>query len=75
MSKATPSKKAKATPKKAKAAGGENDDESPSKKSVKSVKDGKAKSKVKTEEGDEGVVESVEGPKGVALGGDPVWES
>lgn len=75
MSKATPSKKAKATPKKAKAAGGENDDESPSKKSVKSVKDGKAKSKVKIEEGDEGVVESVEGPKGVALGGDPVWES
>jgi len=75
VSKATPSKKAKATPKKAKAAGGENDDESPSKKSVKSVKDGKAKSKVKIEEGDEGVVESVEGPKGVALGGDPVWES
>ena len=72
MSKATPSKKAKATPKKAKAAAGEDDDESPSKKSVKG---GKAKSKVKTEEGDEGVVESVEGPKGVALGGDPVWES
>ena len=70
MSKATPSKKAKATPKKAKAAGGDEDEEaSPSKKG------GKAKPKVKTEEGDEGVVESVEGPKGVALGGDPVWES
>ena len=51
MSKATSSKKPKATPKKAKAAAGEDDDESPSKKSVKG---GKAKSKVKTEEGDEG---------------------
>ena len=56
------------TPKKAKAAGGENDDESPSKKA------GKAKPKVETEEGDE-VVESVEGPKGVALWDDPVLES
>lgn len=65
MSKATPSKEAKATPKKAKAAGGENDDESPSKET------GKAKPKVKTEEGEDEVVESVEGPKGAALGNDP----
>lgn len=59
MSKATPSKRAKATPKKAKTAGG---------------KGGKAKPKVKTEEGDEEVMGSVEGPEGVALGDNPVWE-
>ena len=69
MSKATPSKKAKATPKKAKAAGGEDGEESPSKKG------GKAKTKVKTEEGDDEVVNSVEGPDGIALGDDPVWGS
>ena len=57
------------TPKKAKAAGGENDDESPSKKA------GKVKPKVETEEGDDEVVESIEGPKGVALGIDPALES
>lgn len=64
MSKATPNKNAKATPKKAKAAGGEDDGESPSKKGVKG---GKAEPKVKTEDRDEGIVESVEGPKGIAL--------
>ncbi|GAB7322988.1 hypothetical protein MBLNU13_g05518t1 [Cladosporium sp. NU13] len=72
VGKATLSKKAKAMPKKAKAAGGEDDDESPTKKSVKG---GKAKPKVKTEEGAEEVVESVEGPKGIALCGDTVLES
>ena len=72
MSKATPSKKAKATPKNTKAAGGEDADETPSKKGVKG---GKAKPKVKVEEGEEEVVESVEGPKGIAPGDDPVWES
>jgi hypothetical protein len=30
---------------------------------------------VKTEEGDDEVVDSVEGPTGVALRDDPVWES
>lgn len=69
MSKATSSKKAKARPKKAKAAAGEDDDESPSKKGVKG---GKAGPKVKTEEEDEGIVESVEGPKGIALRDDSV---
>jgi hypothetical protein len=72
VSKATPSKKAKATPKKAKAAGGDEGDESASQKGVKG---GKAKPKVKTEEGDDEVVDSVEGPTGVALRDDPVWES
>jgi hypothetical protein len=67
VSKATPSKKAKATPKKVKAAGGEDGEESPSKKGGKG---GKAKLKVKTEEGDEEVVDSVEGPQGIALGDD-----
>jgi hypothetical protein len=67
VSKAPPSKKAKATPKKAKAAGGEDGEESPSKKGGKG---GKAKLKVKTEEGDEEVVDSVEGPQGIALGDD-----
>jgi len=71
VSKATPSKKAKATPKKAKAAGDEDGGESPSKKAGKSVK---AKPKVKTEQVEEEVVDSVEGPKGVALGDHPVWE-
>jgi hypothetical protein len=66
VSKATPNKKAKATPKKAKAAGGEDDDESPSKKG------GRAKLRVKTEDGDDEVVESVEGPKGIALRDDSV---
>jgi len=66
VSKATPSKKAKATPKKAKVAGGEEGGESPSKKGGKG---GKAKPKVKTEAGDEEVVvDSVEGPQGIALG-------
>lgn len=59
MSKATPSKKAKATPKKTKAAGDEAEGEGPSKKASKG---GKAKTKVKTEEGDEEVIDSVEGP-------------
>jgi hypothetical protein len=72
VSKAAPSKKAKATPKKAKAAGGEEGDESASKKGGKGSS---AKPKVKTEEGDEEVVDSVEGPMGVALGDDPVGES
>lgn len=69
MSKATSSKKPKATPKKAKAAAGEDDDEGPSKKGVNG---GKAGPKVKTEEGDEGIVKSVEGPKGIALRDDSV---
>lgn len=66
MSKATPSKKAKATPKKAKAAGGDEDEEaSPSKQGGKG---GKATPKVETEEGEEEFFDSVEGPTGVALG-------
>lgn len=70
MSKATPSKKAKATPKKAKAAAdGEEEEASPSKKPGKG---GKADPKVKIEEGEEEFFDSVEGPTGVALGDDMV---
>lgn len=72
VSKATPSKKAKATPKKAKAAEGEDGEANPSKKGGKT---GKTKPKVETEEGDEEFFDSVEGPQGVALGDDYVLES
>jgi len=68
VSKATPSKKAKATPKEVKAAADEG--ESPTLPSS-GKKATKAKPKVKTEDvngGDEEVVESVEGSKGIALG-------
>jgi hypothetical protein len=63
VDKATPSKKGKATPKKAKAAG---NDESPGlKKGGKKAANAKAR-KVKTEEEDD-AVDSVEGVDGVAV--------
>lgn len=70
MSKATPGKRAKATPKKVKPAGDGEGGESPSVTGKKvGEKGGKAKAKVKTDEED-GAVDSVEGPHGVALGDD-----
>jgi hypothetical protein len=70
VDKATPSKKGKATPKKAKAAG---NDESPGlKKGGKKAANAKAR-KVKTEEEDD-AVDSVEGVDGVAVGGEFMGE-
>lgn len=64
VDKSTPSKKAKSTPKKAKAASEEGAEPKSTGKKGKS----KGKSKVKVEEEDE-AVESIEGSSGVAVGG------
>jgi hypothetical protein len=69
VSKSTPSKKAKATPKKVKAAADGGESPSLGDGGKKAGKGSKGSTKVKTEEGgDEDVVESVEGSKGVAIG-------